>query len=229
MPAIHIERLAFAYTDAVPLLDDVELHLSTGLAGMVGPNGAGKSTLARLIVGPLIPTRGRVVIDPGDALVVACSQDVAACPAIDEPLGRSVFVGYEPSPRRWLFALASPAVYAGATPVLRDVRVAVGHRDRIRIAGDNGSGKTTLIEALLAAHDLPPDRLLVLPQELPDSAGRALLAETRACAPSCAAAPCRWSPRSASTPSACLARPRRRRARPASSRSRSAWRATSGA
>lgn len=34
--------------------------------GVIGPNGAGKSTLARALVG-LVPYRGRVVIDDGDA------------------------------------------------------------------------------------------------------------------------------------------------------------------
>ncbi|HEU4615058.1 MAG TPA: ATP-binding cassette domain-containing protein, partial [Kofleriaceae bacterium] len=77
-------------------------------------------------------------------------------------LGRSVFVGYERAPRRWLFELAAPVI----PPVLRDVKVAVGQRDRIRIAGPNGAGKTTLLRALLASHTLPADRVLYLPQEL---------------------------------------------------------------
>jgi ATPase subunit of ABC transporter with duplicated ATPase domains len=76
-------------------------------------------------------------------------------------LGRSLFVGYERCPRRYLFEHAGDV-----PPVLRDVRVAVGAGDRIWIRGDNGAGKTTLIRALLANHTLPADRLLVLPQEL---------------------------------------------------------------
>ncbi|HYG68529.1 MAG TPA: ABC transporter ATP-binding protein, partial [Anaeromyxobacteraceae bacterium] len=45
--------------------------------------------------------------------------------------------------------------------------------------GPNGAGKTTLLNALLAESTLPPERLLVLPQELsPEGAARAL-AEVR--------------------------------------------------
>ncbi len=365
MSSIRVERLSFAYSDSISLLCGVELHVSRGFTGVVGENGAGKSTLLHLIAGSRFPTAGRIAIDPPDALVASCPQDVLAPPVqevtgrlrgmlgladdqlarwdtlspgerrrwqigaalsaepdvllLDEPtnhvdascrallvsalrrfdgiglvishdralldelttatihvhagtarlypgcysaakhtweadeqrarelrgeaqrqvrhaakqlaearrdqqqadanrsasrrkkgpkdhdavtlgastriawaearhgrtvevarrrveraaaaipdaphareLGRSVFVGYERAPRRWLFELDAPVV----PPVLRDVKVAVGQRDRIRIAGPNGAGKTTLLRALLASHTLPADRVLYLPQEL---------------------------------------------------------------
>ena len=66
--------------------------------------------------------------------------------AVREEMGRSIFVGYEACPRRWVLD-------------------GVGARDRVRIVGANGAGKTTRIRALLAAATLPADRLLYLPQE----------------------------------------------------------------
>ncbi|MEO8554164.1 MAG: ABC transporter ATP-binding protein, partial [Kofleriaceae bacterium] len=96
-------------------------------------------------------------------------------------LGRSIFVGFDRAPRRWLFELAAPVIRAGDHPVLHDVRVAVGNADRIRIAGPNGAGKTTLLAALLATG--PRDRVLVLPQELDADAGPRLVGELRAARP----------------------------------------------
>jgi ATPase subunit of ABC transporter with duplicated ATPase domains len=394
MLSIRIERLAFAYSDLVPLLSDVELHLTRGFTGLVGENGAGKSTLLGLVEGRLVPAAGHVHVEPRDAVVASCPQDIERLPAeaselaertdrdagrwrallalnagalarwatlspgerrrwqlggvlardpdvllLDEPtnhvdgacralllgalrrfaglalvishdralldelttatvrihggrarrypggysaakqaweadelrarelradarraasqathrlvearqehreadasrrgsrrkkgpgdhdatstgrkivigwaearlgrrvevarrdaeqaeaavpeapvartFGRSVFLGYERCPRRWLFELDAAVICAEsspAVPVLHGVRVAVRPVDRIRIAGDNGAGKTTLIRALLAAHDLPAERLLVLPQELAPEATAGLLDETR--------------------------------------------------
>ncbi len=102
---------------------------------------------------------------------------------VEKTIGRSVFVGFERSPRPWLLALARPVVAAGDTPVLRDVDVRLGRADRVRLAGPNGAGKTTLLAALLAESTLPPEKVLVLPQELaPGEAARAL-AEVRRLAP----------------------------------------------
>ncbi|MDP8958628.1 MAG: ATP-binding cassette domain-containing protein [Actinomycetota bacterium] len=75
MPSVHFQSVSFAYTSAVEVLSDVDLHLGPGWVGMVGPNGAGKSTLLRLIAGQLPPTEGQVMVD---ALVppVLCPQRV---------------------------------------------------------------------------------------------------------------------------------------------------------
>lgn len=100
-----------------------------------------------------------------------------------KPLGRSIFLGYERAPGRWLFEVDEPVIRAGDHVVLRDVRVAVGASDRIRIAGDNGAGKTTLIRALLGSRPVEDSRILVLPQELPASAGPELVRELRATPP----------------------------------------------
>jgi ATPase subunit of ABC transporter with duplicated ATPase domains len=70
MASIRLEGVAFAYSDAVGVLDDVSLHITSGITGIVGGNGAGKSTLVRLIAGELAPTRGHLDV----------RGDVAICP-----------------------------------------------------------------------------------------------------------------------------------------------------
>jgi ATPase subunit of ABC transporter with duplicated ATPase domains len=76
MTSIQLERVAFAYSDAVPLLADIDVHLHRGFTGIVGENGAGKTTLARLIAGELAPSAGRVTIEPRDAVIAICAQGV---------------------------------------------------------------------------------------------------------------------------------------------------------
>ncbi len=78
MHSIQLERVAFAFSDAVPLLADVDLHLHRGFTGIVGENGAGKTTLVRLIAGELAPRAGRITIEPRDAVVAICAQGVSA-------------------------------------------------------------------------------------------------------------------------------------------------------
>jgi ATPase subunit of ABC transporter with duplicated ATPase domains len=76
MPSIRVERVAFAYTDRVPLLRDVDLHLTAAqrVVGIVGENGAGKSTLLALIRGELAPTAGRVIVER--SAVIACVPQI---------------------------------------------------------------------------------------------------------------------------------------------------------
>jgi len=171
MSSIRIERLAFAYSDLVPLLSDVDHHDETAMGRTV-------------VIGWAEARLGRRVE------VARRTAERAAAAIPDAPgaraLGRSIFVDYAACPRRVLFALDGAAIAPGggagapgAAPLLRDVRVAVRPGDRIRIAGDNGAGKSSLIRALLASHTLPPDRLLELPQELAPGAVAALLDDVR--------------------------------------------------
>src|SRR5450631_2677618 len=76
MQALLARGIAFAHGDAVPLFDQVDLHLVSGWYGLVGANGAGKSTLLRVLAGELRPDAGHVRREPGDASVVSCAQDV---------------------------------------------------------------------------------------------------------------------------------------------------------
>ncbi|MDY0012234.1 MAG: ATP-binding cassette domain-containing protein [Rhodocyclaceae bacterium] len=59
-PAIRLEKVSFAY-QGIPALEDVSLDVEEGeFLGLVGPNGGGKSTLLRLVLGLLVPDRGRI-------------------------------------------------------------------------------------------------------------------------------------------------------------------------
>jgi zinc transport system ATP-binding protein len=47
------------------VLDSVSLAVSPGeIVTLIGPNGAGKSSLARVLLGLVEPTRGRVTASP---------------------------------------------------------------------------------------------------------------------------------------------------------------------
>lgn len=61
---IEARRLTFTYSNANPVLCDIEATISTGaVTGIIGPNGAGKSTLLQLLCGLLQPASGAVVLD----------------------------------------------------------------------------------------------------------------------------------------------------------------------
>ncbi len=99
--------------------------------------------------------------------------------SVEADLGRSVFLGFERAPRPVLLSLDEPELRAGPALLLQDVKVQLRQGDRVRLEGFNGSGKSTLLAALCARSTLPPERLLLLPQELPSGAGAALLHEVR--------------------------------------------------
>jgi ATP-binding cassette subfamily C protein len=68
--AVRLESVSFAYegrpgrSAAEPALADVSLTIPAGrTTAIVGPSGSGKSTLADLVLGLIIPQRGRVLID----------------------------------------------------------------------------------------------------------------------------------------------------------------------
>jgi ATPase subunit of ABC transporter with duplicated ATPase domains len=118
----------------------------------------------------------RVGVARREAEVAAEAADALE---IEKGVGRSVWIGYERSPKPWPLSLETPALVAGERTLLRDVRVAVGREDRIWLSGPNGAGKTTLIRALLAGARVPPERLLYLPQELAEAEEREALALVR--------------------------------------------------
>jgi ATPase subunit of ABC transporter with duplicated ATPase domains len=76
MPSLVLSNLAFAYSDSVPLLGDVSLHLSSGWTGVVGPNGSGKTTFLRLVAAELEPDEGQIRLEPAGAQRLLCPQRV---------------------------------------------------------------------------------------------------------------------------------------------------------
>ncbi len=78
MSSLRAHGVSFAFSDAVPLLSDVEFHLSPGWTGLVGANGAGKSTLLRLLSGELQPGEGHFQHEPREPLIRLCPQSVEA-------------------------------------------------------------------------------------------------------------------------------------------------------
>ena len=74
MPSLHLVDLSFAHTSAVPLFDDVTVHLGPGWHGLVGVNGSGKTTLLRLVTGKLEPVSGIVNIEPVQPSPTLCHQ-----------------------------------------------------------------------------------------------------------------------------------------------------------
>jgi ATPase subunit of ABC transporter with duplicated ATPase domains len=78
MPCIIADRLAFAYVDREPIIDDSSFRLGSGFAGLVGANGSGKTTLARLIAGTLAPSSGKLRLEPLGARVLVAEQGVEA-------------------------------------------------------------------------------------------------------------------------------------------------------
>lgn len=93
--------------------------------------------------------------------------------------GRSLFIDYQPAPRRYLMALDGETLRAGGKTLLRDVRVAVDRNSRIQVAGPNGAGKTTLLRALLDSSAVDRQRILYLPQVISVAAGDELLHRIR--------------------------------------------------
>jgi ATPase subunit of ABC transporter with duplicated ATPase domains len=104
----------------------------------------------------------------------------------DPELGRSVFLGYAPSPRPVVLALDAEELRAGPSVRARDVHLVLRREDRVRLAGPNGAGKTTLLTRLLEANPARAGQVFFLGQEVaPGEAGwildrvRSLPAEQR--------------------------------------------------
>lgn len=67
-PHLVLENVGFAYPGAArPVFAGLDLEVGHGeRVALAGPSGAGKSTLLRLVLGLLVPTEGRVLVDGVD-------------------------------------------------------------------------------------------------------------------------------------------------------------------
>jgi len=62
--SIRLEGVSFRYDSGPPVIQDLHMTIRAGeTVALVGPSGAGKSTLADLIMGLLLPNKGRVLVD----------------------------------------------------------------------------------------------------------------------------------------------------------------------
>ena len=93
--------------------------------------------------------------------------------------GGDLFFHYQPARRERLLSYSGP-IAAGDRVIADEVDVLLGRTDRIRLAGRNGAGKTSLIRHLIHEPDIPPDRILYLPQETDASAAADLIARLAA-------------------------------------------------
>ncbi len=92
------------------------------------------------------------------------------------------FVG-EPSRRDRLACLAAGALPLGPRDVLTFPELVLRPTDRVALTGRNGAGKSTLLHHLVAHLELPPERVVVLPQELEAAEAAGLIDEVRALPP----------------------------------------------
>jgi iron complex transport system ATP-binding protein len=107
-----------------PVLSDVSATLQPGkLIGIIGPNGAGKSTLARVMLGLVQPSGGRVLLDGRDVSAIA-------------PRELATLVAYLPQGQTLHWPLSVDRLVAlGRLPHLGPMsRISAHDRDRVRDA-----------------------------------------------------------------------------------------------
>ena len=64
-PLIELSQLSFSFSSKEPLLKDVSFSIHPGeFLAIIGPNGSGKSTLLKLILGELVPKKGKITRQP---------------------------------------------------------------------------------------------------------------------------------------------------------------------
>jgi ABC-2 type transport system ATP-binding protein len=65
---LRIQNLSKRYSNGVQALQDVSLHIGSGMFGLLGPNGAGKSTLMRILATLQEADSGSAFLDEIDVL-----------------------------------------------------------------------------------------------------------------------------------------------------------------
>ena len=102
----------------------------------------------------------------------------ATLPFAETDLGGPLAIPGALAPRPLLVRAPTPARFAHASTLL-----VLERESRVWLRGPNGAGKTTVLRALCERWELPPERLLWLPQELSRDARREARARLDALAP----------------------------------------------
>lgn len=154
---IETSGLRFAYGDIVAL-DGVDLHVPSGLTGLVGANGAGKTTLIKLLLGILSPAAGTAAVlghpVPRAALEIRSRVGyMPEGPCLPPDQTAADFVGYSAE----LAGMSTRVARQRASDVLALVGL---HEERFRPIGSFSTGmlqRTKLAQAIV--HD--PDLVLL--------------------------------------------------------------------
>ena len=59
---LSMEHVSKQFKD-LTAVDDISLHITPGVWGLLGANGAGKTTLMRMIAGIMTPSSGHILYD----------------------------------------------------------------------------------------------------------------------------------------------------------------------
>ncbi len=89
----------------------------------------------------------------------------------------SLWFRSEPARRDTLFTFPAGGIPLGGGRVLEVPALSVAPRDRVALCGPNGSGKSTLVREIVSRLTLPPDRLVIMEQELDEQATARIAAE----------------------------------------------------
>jgi ATPase subunit of ABC transporter with duplicated ATPase domains len=164
MPSISCSNLTYDHPDGTRVLEDVNLALGPGRAGLVGTNGAGKSTLLGLLSGRVRPTAGAVIVD-GTVGLLPQHLTLETGRAVDDVLGIA-------SQRRALRRIAAGDVTAAHLDAIGDAwdveergramldRLGLPDVHLDRTVGGLSGGETTMLGLAALLLD-PPDALLL--------------------------------------------------------------------
>jgi macrolide transport system ATP-binding/permease protein len=90
-----------------------------------------------------------------------------------------VNISGERSGRNTLLCLTAGSIRLGNDVPLRFPELSITPQDRVAVIGPNGTGKSTLIRHILGRLDLPPQRIIYMPQEIDRSNAKDIINAAR--------------------------------------------------
>lgn len=85
---------------------------------------------------------------------------------VRDEAGQALFLRYEPCPKSTVVQFRGDVALPTGDVLVRDVTLQLGRDEHLWIQGPNGRGKSTLLRTLMERSEIPPERRLLLPQEL---------------------------------------------------------------